>query len=199
MLPMVQGEEEFEQIYDMCDGILFTGGHDVNPALYNERKRESCGRVCEQRDKLERLLFEKVYADDKAAFGICRGIQFMNVMLGGTLYQDLPTEFTGSIKIEHHMKPPYTNICHKVTIEKDTPLFQILKIEELGVNSYHHQAVKTVGRDFIPMAYSQDGLVEAACCKEKKFIWAVQWHPEFNFQIEKTSRQLFDEFIKNCI
>ena len=135
--------------------------------------------------------------DNKPILGICRGLQLINVLMGGTLYQDLNTEY--STYINHIMKPPYTNVCHKVTIKEHTPLKQILHKEIIGVNSYHHQGIKELGNSLITMAESEDGIIEAIACKDKRFIWGVQWHPEFNYNVDEASRSILKEFINNCM
>ena len=114
MLPLNINDNDIDNLYNICNGFLFTGGHDVDPHLYKEDKKDVCGSICKSRDSLEEKIFNKAYEDDKPILGICRGLQLINVLIGGTLYQDLNTEY--STYINHIMKPPYTNVCHKVTI-----------------------------------------------------------------------------------
>lgn len=197
MLPLNTDESILGPLYEMCDGILFTGGQDVTPALYGEERLSVCGETCGLRDTMETYFFKKCFQDDKPAFGICRGIQFINVMMGGTLYQDLSSEYK-KCNIDHHMKPPYDRVCHEVCISAGTPLHRLLQTERIGVNSYHHQAVRRLGDGLLPMAYSQDGLVEAVQVKGKSFIWAVQWHPEFNFKTDESSRKIVKAFVEAC-
>ena len=180
----------------MCDGFLFTGGQDVEPSLYHQRKSENCGMINKERDQLERRFFERAYALDKPMFGICRGIQMFNVLLGGTLYQDLATEYETPLK--HSMEPPYNREQHSVEIVKDTPLFDVVKKTKLGVNSYHHQAVKELAKDLSIMAKATDGLVEAVYSRAKRFVWAVQWHPEFSYENDQASRDIFRTFVDAC-
>ena len=99
------------------------------------------GEICTVLDQMERQVLEYVIKEDKAVLGICRGIQYLNAMLGGSLYQDLNVQHPS--KTEHHMEPPYDRVIHQVQIIDGTPLHQLLQVTELGVNSYHHQAVKT--------------------------------------------------------
>ena len=139
MLPLTTDPEELNDCFSLCDGILMTGGHDVDPALYAETAKKTCGIPCSSRDKMEAYLFEKALQEDKPVFGICRGVQLMNVLLGGTLYQDLPTEHPS--KTEHHMASPYDRPVHKVTVKEETLLADIIGAGEHGVNSSHHQAV----------------------------------------------------------
>lgn len=118
----------------------------------------------------------------------------INVLLGGDLYQDLKTQKN----IVHTQTPPYDISFHSVKILKDTPLYSLLKEDKIQVNSYHHQAIKNLSDKLVPMAISDDDIIEAVYMKEKNFIWAVQWHPEFNFKKEETSIKIISEFIKNC-
>ncbi len=194
MLPLNAGEGDLDSLYGLCDGLLFTGGHDVNPELYGQRPLAQCGTLCPARDRLEEHLFHRAFTDNKPVFGICRGIQLINVLLGGTLYQDLPAEHPSPI--DHHMTPPYDRVCH--TVRLDGPLSQLLGKHELGVNSYHHQAVRDVAPHLTPIAWSPDGLVEAAYCSKKKFLWAVQWHPEFSYRIDPSGLSLFHAFVRSC-
>lgn len=198
ILPLKADEGETEQVCGMCDGFLFTGGHDVDTALYGAKKSDKCGLPNHDRDILEKRIFAYALEKDKPVFGICRGIQLINVLCGGTLYQDLPTEYTGTKEVEHHMNPPYDVPCHEVTIVKDTPLSKLLGKSTLSVNSYHHQAIKELASSLTAMAVSEDGLIEAVYMPGKKFIQAVQWHPEFIYLKDKDAVKLFESFADAC-
>ena len=145
---------------------------------------------------MEKIIFDYALALNRPIFGICRGIQLINALCGGTLYQDLPSEYKSDV--EHHMQPPYDQIAHTITIEKDTPLFQWFQTDTIGVNSYHHQGVKELAKTLKPMAHSEDGLTEAVYMPDKPFVIAVQWHPEFNYKKEKSSQILFQRFVEAC-
>ena len=106
---------------------------------------------------MEQALLHLALERDLPVLGICRGIQFLNAVLGGTLYQDLPTEHPS--QTQHHMTPPYDRAVHTVTIQPGTPLAELLGTEHIGVNSYHHQAVKTLAPCLTEMAWSEDGLI----------------------------------------
>lgn len=196
ILPLHISSTDYEEIIDHFNGFLFTGGHDVDPSLYGEEKKEYSGSSSQERDTMEKMIFQDAWTRDLPLFGICRGIQFFNVMRQGTLYQDLEREYSSDI--EHHMTRPYDRTVHDVIIRKDTPLFDLWKKEEKAVNSYHHQAVKTLGKDLAPMAVSEDGLIEAVYAPYKKFIWAVQWHPELIFQKDNDQLSLIQKFIESC-
>ena len=196
MMPLTDEREIICRLVDGLDGFLLTGGHDINPAFYGEEPLKACGVLCEERDRMEAILLEEALKAGKPVFGICRGIQFLNVYLGGTLYQDLPSLRPGGL--EHHMEPPYDVPVHEVTIETDSPLNDILGQETLPVNSYHHQAVKTLAPGLKAMAYAADGLVEAVYMPDRSFVMAVQWHPELSCQVDANSRKLFQAFVEAC-
>lgn len=194
VLPLSSDEGDLEHLVKMCDGFLFTGGHDVSPELYQEKLLNKSVVCCSRRDAMEKIVLQKVLELDKPLLGICRGIQFLNAALGGTLYQDLPTERPSVM--EHHQQAPYDVPVHRVKILKDSPLFQCLGVEELLVNSYHHQAVRRMSPMLKPMAVSEDGLVEALYMPGHRFVWAVQWHPEFSYKTDVSSIQILQEFVR---
>ena len=193
MLPLTSDEQILQQLVSQLDGFLFTGGQDVSPARYAETASSLCGECCVQRDAMETLIFHMAYACGKPMLGICRGIQFFNVVFGGTLYQDLPTEHPSNT--EHHQQPPYDLPIHAVSLVNDSPLHALLGQDTLMVNSYHHQAIKQLAPNLQPMAISEDGLIEAVCVPDKKFIWAVQWHPEFSYHCDENSRKILQHFV----
>jgi putative glutamine amidotransferase len=197
MLPLRPEPQDIPQLYELCDGLLFTGGQDAAPALYGAAPIRECGQPCPDRDRLETVLFRLAYADDKPVLGICRGIQLINVLLGGTLYQDLPSEHPGAV--EHRMSPPYDRVCHTVRLDRKSPLGQLLGTEELGVNSYHHQGVKGLSPALKAAAYAPDGLVEAIYAPGRRFLWAVQWHPEYSLRSSPSSAAIFRAFLRACL
>ncbi|MFP3089695.1 gamma-glutamyl-gamma-aminobutyrate hydrolase family protein [Treponema sp. TIM-1] len=195
MLPLTTDTGALRQAAGLCAGFLFTGGQDLFPGLYGAEVLPVCGPVCEERDAMERTLFSiAVWEQNKSAFGICRGIQLFNVLLGGTLYQDLPTQLTESA-LSHQQKPPYDRPVHQVTISGE--LRELLGFDTLAVNSSHHQGIAKLAPDLVPMARAADGLVEAVRMKDKPFVWAVQWHPEFALA-EESSGKLFNALVEAC-
>lgn len=191
MLPLTADRAELEQMADSFDGFLFTGGHDVSPALYGQAATDLCQEVCPARDDMEKVLFPLVFQRNKAALGICRGIQLMNAVLGGTLYQDLPALRPSAVP--HHQPPPYHLPSHPVSLSG--PLARLLGTDSIPVNSCHHQGIDVLAPAMTPMALAEDGLVEAAYAPEKDYIWAVQWHPEFSCEADEYSRRIFRSFV----
>ncbi len=194
MLPLTDEEEQIDQLMALCDGFLFTGGQDVDPSIYREEKNAACGECCPERDAMEEKLLNAVLRHDKPVFGICRGIQFINAVLGGTLYQDLPSQHPSAI--EHHQRPPYDVPVHTVAPISSTPLAALMGDRAFAVNSYHHQAVKELAPTWSAMAVAPDGIIEAAYMPDERFVWAVQWHPEFSFRVDENSRKLFHAFVQ---
>ena len=196
MLPLSDNPQLINQLAETADGFLFTGGHDISPSLYGEKPIPPCGESVLLRDNMEKLLLKKALELNKPVLGICRGIQLINAVLGGTLYQDLPTQYSSNT--EHHQSPPYDIPVHTVTLDTRSPLYSLLGAEQLEVNSYHHQAIKDLAPPLSAMAYSPDGLVEAVYMKGKKFLWAVQWHPEFSYKSNQSSQLIFKKFVSQC-
>lgn len=196
MLPLTSDEKALEQLGEALDGFLFTGGQDVSPNVYGAEPAPACGERCEERDEMEKILFRAVYGRNKPVFGICRGIQFINAVMGGTLYQDIPTEHPSGVC--HRQAAPYDIPAHPVKMVADSPLQRLFTSDVLMVNSCHHQAIKTMADGLSAMAYSEDGLVEAVYAPDRDFLWAVQWHPEFSCESDENSRQILREFVRHC-
>jgi len=194
IFPFSTDEGTLNQLIDICDGFLFTGGHDVSPAIYHEEPLGDIVSFCVKRDEMEALVLRKAVELDKPVLGICRGIQFINAALGGTLYQDIPSQHPSGI--EHHQHAPYDVPIHDVLVRTDSPLYGCLGVERLPVNSYHHQAVKELAPELEIMAASPDGLAEAVHMPKHKFLWAVQWHPEFSYRTDPKSMKIFSAFVE---
>ena len=195
MLPLTDDESALRQLAALCDGFLFTGGQDVSPALYGEEALE-CVTVCPARDRMETKLLPYALETGKPILGICRGIQLLNAALGGSLYQDLPTQRRSGTP--HRQSPPYDQPRHTDRILPDTPLSALLRRETLPVNSCHHQGIKALAPQLRAMAVAEDGLIEAVWRPVSRFFWAVQWHPEFAFRTDPASAAIFRAFVESC-
>lgn len=192
MLPLTGEDVDIENLVERFDGFLFTGGHDVDPALYGQEKEDCCGDLCPTRDAMEQKLLKAALAADKPVLGICRGLQLMNAVLGGTLWQDIPTQFPS--ETNHRMAAPYGRAEHTVQVNPELP-FGNLPLT-LGVNSCHHQGIRELAPELKVWAKAPDGLVEAVYLPGKRYARAVQWHPEF-FRVEdELSRTIFSGFVE---
>lgn len=194
VLPLDLSDEDAERIVETCDGFLFTGGQDVSPDLYGMNDATGTIVSSPERDHLESLLLSRALLADKPILGICRGLQFINAFMGGTLWQDLPSQHPS--EIIHRQGKPYDVPTHQVTLSGD--LQTLLGKDILEVNTLHHQAVKDLGSGLTPMAIAPDGIIEAAQMVGKRFVWAVQWHPEYLFRTDKDSQAIFSCFVEHC-
>ncbi|MCH3986456.1 MAG: gamma-glutamyl-gamma-aminobutyrate hydrolase family protein [Lachnospiraceae bacterium] len=196
IFPMTEDEAEIRKLASLCDGFLLTGGQDVNPAMYGEAVLNDTVAYNNTRDRMDSFVLRLAIESDKAVLGICRGIQLMNAALGGTLYQDLPAQH-GS-EIDHHMASPYNRICHEVRILEGTPLYQLIGKGSIPVNSIHHQAIKDLAPGLGEMARSTDGLIEAVYKPDNRFVWGIQWHPEYWYKENPDCMKIFTAFAKAC-
>ena len=177
LIPFSSNIENIKEYIDKIQGIIFTGGEDISPLVYNEDPLKEVECIIEERDRFELELFKEVYEKQIPILGICRGLQLINIALGGNLYQDINFQIPNS----YGHAPKNTsrhNLYHSVKIEKDSKLFDIFKTEDLKVNSFHHQSIKKLGTDLKITALSNDGIIEAVESTNEKFLVAVQWHPE---------------------
>ena len=186
-------EKAVEQMLQ-CDGLLLSGGEDVNPNYYGQTATEKCGKIVPQRDHAEMKMLEAFLSTGKPILGICRGVQLMNVYFGGSLHQDIKEIATCS---HYDFKRKNTG-HHTVTLTPNTKLANIYCEESFIANSLHHQAVDQVGKDLIVSAISEDGLIEAVEHTTHPFCIGVQWHPEHMSAFSKTQRKIFDAFAANC-
>lgn len=194
MLPL-NGSEDAKQLLALCDGLLITGGHDVDPARYGQEKLEQCGPICPPLDELGICLLKEALRLDMPVLGICRGLQLMNACLGGSLWQDLPSQRPQGVN--HRMERPYDRAEHSVTLSG--PLKALYGANSLGVNSCHHQGIRDLAPELQPMAVAEDGLVEAVCFPAQRFVWAVQWHPEFFDPKTGPGARIFSAFVEAAL
>lgn len=174
-----------------CDGLLLPGGGDMDPKFYGQARIPACGEPNLLRDAAEPLLLRAFLAADKPVLGICQGIQVMNAVLGGDLYQDIKP-------FEHLPHNDHWAKVHTVTVRRGTLLSRILGQDTVLVNSQHHQAVDRVAPGFTLAALSEDGIVEAIEKPDARFCLGVQWHPEWLSDADPAMQGLFDAFVNAC-
>ncbi len=213
LLPYRLTDQDIAQIAAQMDGFLFTGGNDVVTARFGEQTLAGCGESDEERDEMEIRLCRAAVQAGKPVFGICRGIQLMNVALGGTLWQDLPSQFRARAdapKLAHQQPSKGKIVSHLVQVKEGSLLEKILKKDgetrnRIWVNSFHHQAVRTLAQGCEAVAYSQDGVIEAIEMPSyRNFFLGVQWHPEY-MAVEsapedwnRAAKSLFKGFAEAC-
>lgn len=190
ILPVCRSIKDAEAALRAVSGVFFVGGEDISPALYGEETSEKCGVINATRDESESLIFAVARRRSLPVLGVCRGMQLINALLGGTLHQDIAQD-----EISHMQPPPYDEFCHAVRPLPGTPLCELAGEGEFSVNSYHHQAVKELAPGLKCMALAPDGLAEAAFSPESRFLWLIQWHPETLFEKDGLSREIFCRFI----
>jgi len=175
ILPAIEDLDYVPDLISKLDGLIITGGVDVEPSLYNENNTHSLG--CDiLRDRYEIELIHAARRQARAVLGVCRGIQVLNVAFGGSLYQDIPSMIDGALI--HHRFAEGKETFHNVLLTRHSILSEIFERDEIEVNSSHHQSVKELGKGLLPLAASQDGVIEAVHCPDDRCTYGVQWHPE---------------------
>lgn len=178
LIPLDLPEHTLRGIFEHVDGLLLTGGGDVDPAFYGETAAAAAARRIDRvRDTVEILFSRWAAAEDVPLLGICRGHQVVNVALGGSLYTDIPSQITTPLDhdADHH---PLNFHAHEIIIESGSRLAEIVRASRLATNSRHHQAVRETGRGLVVTARTSDGLIEATEKPDARFFLTVQWHPE---------------------
>jgi len=193
-LPPVNDPRVVESYLELCGGFLFSGGGDVDPAFFQEEPHRCLGQVTPERDVFELTLAHKVMAAGKPILGICRGIQLLNIVAGGDLYQDLGSQFPAGLK--HSQKAPRWYPTHTVSIVPGTRLSGVFPETPIRVNSFHHQGIRSVAPGLIVSGTSADGLVEAIEGAGPVFFLAVQWHPECMWEKDRRALSLFKAIVE---
>ena len=192
--PLDEAKQIAGEILDNCDGLMLSGGTDVDPAIFGEVPHTALGRVDGPRDPFEITLAREAVRRDLPVLGICRGLQVLNVAMGGTLIQDIPSDVLGAAA--HEAGENRVEIAHEVTIEPGSKLAELLSTNRVGVNSFHHQAAKRIGEGLTVSATSPDGIVEGLEMPDRTFVVAVQWHPENFWKTSPVFDGLFTGFVE---
>jgi len=195
VLPVTDKEEVIRDYCEIVDAFLITGGGDINPKYWGEELTEMSNKPSEARDYFDMTLTRHAMESGKKVLGICRGMQSIAILSGGALYQDIYSQMPDKTLICHSQKSPRCETHHSVNIEAGSRLHDIMGVAETMVNSFHHQAVKSVGEGCIITATAPDGVIEGIEIEGKPVI-GVQWHPEELFGAHGEQQALFEWLIK---
>ena len=192
-------EQDAQQLSTMLDGLLLTGGGDIDPMLFGEEPHKHLGDVSPSRDLIEMTLVQEMLKKNKPILGVCRGLQIINIALGGNMYQDIYSQRDVPL-LQHTQKAHRFHQSHFVQVKEGSLLESITKSEQIKVNSYHHQAVKDVPLPLIISGVASDGIIEAIESTEHAFVLGVQWHPEALADNRETASLLLSEkFLKKSL
>lgn len=202
LIPILEDAATLRRLYEQCDALLLSGGDDLHPRHYKAKTSSPARRsrrASSQRDQQELQLLKWALEDDKPVFGICRGMQLINVVLGGSLYQDI-----GALDNKHNhqasiQKQDINHLAHQLTILDSSRLAVILGTASINANGLHHQAIYELGEGLMASAHAEDGVIEAIELPGKKFVIGVQSHPEaLEAEIEPIWRKLFVAFVESA-
>lgn len=197
-IPHGVDREGLRTIFERVDGVLLAGGGDVDPAFYSETASERVYGVDRERDEIEMTLVRWAIEDSKPLFAICRGIQVMNVALGGSLYQDIACDMSGAIDHACFQRLGFSRdyLAHDVQLSGANQLAQLIGSDHFSVNSLHHQGVRRLAPELTAVGWSPDGLVEAVEVEGHAFAVGVQWHPEALAPKDPSMQRLFDGLVE---
>jgi len=191
-------EDVLTEAFMRCDGLVVTGGPDINPQYYGEKNMPFNGKISPYKDYMDDFMIKKAFEYNKPVLGICRGIQSINVALGGTLYQDVHVQVNDREIIKHRQEAPYWYPIHKIEIIKDSIVWNSFKSDSIGVNSIHHQAIKDLAPSFVVTSRASDSIIESIEHIEHNFLVGVQWHPERMWEQSPVYLGIFEKFIEAC-
>lgn len=185
------------RILDRLDAVVLSGGLDVSPELYGGPDHPTIHGTSLERDEFEAELITQALARDLPLLGICRGLQMMNIIKGGDLIQDIPSQ-VGTTVSHNRADRPRDAIVHPVTIDEASHLFRVIGRQTIDVNSFHHQAVGRVGEGLVVTSQSADGVVEGAEIPGQRFALGIQWHPESLWSLGPPFSTLFEALVSEA-
>jgi putative glutamine amidotransferase len=200
IIPVVEDEEVLRALYDRLDGLLISGGGDIDPQHYGEQPLPGLGPTDPLRDNVELPLVRWATADGKPVLGICRGVQVVNVALGGSLYQDIPSQINSELVHDSsYTRQDWTYMAHDLRLEPGSKLAQYFDTTLFPTNSLHHQSLKEIAPGLRPVGWAPDGVIEAIEGNNGHFLIGVQCHPEaLQGNADPRWRELFKRFVDSC-
>lgn len=196
LLPPQLSASSSERLARGLDGVLLTGGGDIDPAVFGEARHPTTYEVAPARDALELWAVRVALERRLPLLAICRGVQVLNVALGGTLYQDVGSD--PGTQLRHSQEESRDEPSHKVQVKAGSRLAETLGTDELEVNSMHHQALKALGAGLVAVAWAPDQIIEGVELTDpSRFVLGVQWHPEELVRHSEPARRLFDAFVRS--
>jgi putative glutamine amidotransferase len=197
LIPLLDERDVLRAAYELCDGILLPGGVDMDPASFGQAPHPRLGRVDPARDRVELTLTRWAVEDGKPLLGLCRGLQVLNVALGGTLWQDIEAQCEGAIRHDYFPTHgfPRDHLAHDVALFSQTRLARLIDRDRIPVNSMHHQGIQSLASPLVAAAVAPDGLIEAAELPGDAFVVGVQWHPEVFEMSDPNTQRLFSGFL----
>lgn len=195
LIPLGLPQATLSEILQRMDGVIFSGGGDVEPSVYNSQNHPKVAGVDKDRDRVELALFQDVLKTEKPFLGICRGFQMLNIALGGTLYEDILDQHAGGMRHSWHPEFARDYPAHPVQVLEESHLAKILGSPLVEVNSMHHQGIRKLAPRLKATAFAPDGIIEGVEMSEHPFCLAVQWHPEA-MQAVPQMRQIFQAFVQ---
>lgn len=196
LIPHLTGRAMLASLFRLLDGLLLPGGGDIAPARFGEPRHEKCGVPSPERDETELTLARWAMDDGKPLLAICRGIQVLNVALGGSLYQDIQAQILNAERHDWYPGYPRDHLPHSVELDPQARLAEIVGATSLHVNSLHHQSLKDVAPGLTVVARAPDGVIEAVEAMDHPFAIGVQWHPEELAGGDARAQRLFDAFVQ---
>src|SRR6266498_1636007 len=194
LLPPQLSKSSLERLVRGLDAVLLTGGGDMDPACFGEAPHSTLYDVAPARDALETAVTHIALEKRTPLLAICRGIQVLNVALGGSLYQDVGTD--PGTEVQHSQKEARDQTTHKVTVAPGSRLGRVLGAEDIEVNSFHHQVIKALGRGLTAVAWAPDQLIEGVeLADDSRWVVGIQWHPEHLTEHSEPARRLFSALV----